>query len=98
MVPGAWGLWVERVGLAEVLKICTPAVGLQAGLVTPSGLSSLVYSGEVPAPPRGALGVSPEMRWDSVPQENVRVFQTAPHDLTVLRIDPLCIPGPCLRE
>ena len=75
-----------------------PSSGAAGRPCTPSGLSSLVYSGEVPAPPRGAVGVSPEMRWDLVPQENMRIFQTAPHDLTVLRNDPLCIPGPCLRE
>lgn len=93
-------MWVEWVGLEEVLRVCTPAVGLQVGLVTPSGLSFLVYSGEVPAPPSGAVGLSAEMRWDSIPQENVRIFQTAPHDITVLRNDPPTpfIPGPCLKE
>lgn len=95
MVPGAWKLWVEWVGLEEVPKVCTPAVGLQAGLVTPSVLSFLFYSGEVPAPPSGAVGVSAEMRWDSI---LMRIFQTAPHNLIVLRNDPPFIPGPWLKE
>lgn len=90
LLGGSWclGVWVEWVGLEDVLRVCTPAVGLQAGLVTPSGLSFLVYSGKVPAPPSGAVGVSAEMRWDSIPQENVRILQTARHDITVLRNDP----------